>query len=156
MPTAIKKIMKEDERMAASQSHEFGPRIAEIGRSEGLGLNQRVLIFCVSSSLGSLSLVMKASIWMFRSDDNLRPDEGRIRSSIAMSEAFLNAQTRVILGVSHVVVVWDMAIKSRIMDMNGVIPLPPLTITKASCLEAKKKKKSLSRLLVQQEYTTLN
>lgn len=132
-----KKIMREDERMAASQSHEFGPRIAEIGWSERLGLNQRVLIFWVSSFIGSFSLVMKASIWIFRSDDNSRPDVGRIRSSIEMSEAFLNAQIRVILGISHVVV-WVMAIKSRIMEMNGVIPLPPLTITKESCLEARK------------------
>lgn len=113
--TTIKKMMREDERMAASQSQEFGPRIAEIGWSEGLGLNQSVLIFWVSSFLGSLSFVMNASIWIFRSDDSSRPDVGRIRSSMEMSEAFLNEQIKVILGISHNFV-WDMAIRSRIME----------------------------------------
>lgn len=133
----IMKIRVEDARIAARQSHEFGPRIAEIGWSEGLGLNQMVLILCVSSFLGSFSLVMKASIWMLRSDDNSRPDVGRIRSSMEMSEEFLNEQIKVILGIPHALV-WVMAIKSRIIDMNGVIPLPPLTITKDSYLEEDK------------------
>lgn len=105
---------------------------------KGLGLNQRVLIFWVSSFLGSLSFVMNASIWIFRSDDNSRPDVGRIRSSMEMSEAFLNEQIKVILGISHNFV-WDMAIRARLMEMNGVIPLPPLIIAKESCLEASKK-----------------
>lgn len=48
-----------------------------------------------------------------------------------MLEDFLNAQIRVMLGISHEVV-WEMAIKSRIMEMNGVIPLPPQAITKDS------------------------
>lgn len=149
-PMIIMKISVEDARMAARQSHEFGPRIAEIGWSERFGLNQMVLIFCVSSFLGSFSLVMKASIWILRSVDNWRPDVGRIRSSMAMSEAFLNAQIRVILGISHEVV-WVMAIKSRIMEMNGVIPLPPLTITKDPCLEEEEKRKPHSRYLCQKK-----
>lgn len=137
------KIKNEDARIAPSQSHEFGPRIDEMDWSERLGLNQRVLIFpAFASSPASLSRVMKASILMLMSEDSSvsRPDNGKTRSSMEISEDFLNAQMRVIFGILHVSF-WLVAIKSRITEINGVIPLPPHTITKASCLESKKKKK---------------
>jgi len=38
------KIMKEEERMAARQSQELGPRIGEMGWSETFGLKCRVLM----------------------------------------------------------------------------------------------------------------
>lgn len=145
IPIIIMKIKNEDERIAPSQSHEFGPRIDEMDWSERLGLNHRVLIFSVVASLlASFSRVMKASILMFMSEDSSvwRPDSGKTRSSMEISEEFLNAQIRVILGILHFWF-WLVAIKSRMTEINGVIPLPPLTITRASCLEHRKKMEAL-------------
>lgn len=142
IPIIIMKIKNEEERIAPSQSHEFGPRIDEMDWSERLGLNQRVLIFPLVASIpASFSRVMKASILIFMSEDSSvsRPDNGKTRSSMEISEDFLNAQIRVNFGILHVCF-WLVAIKSRITEINGVIPLPPHTITKASCLECQKRK----------------
>lgn len=82
----------------------------------------------------SFSLVTKASIFSCRleSEDGV-PDTGSNRSSIVRSEEFLNAQIRITCGVLHLYVVLAKMI-SRIIDMKGVMPLPPLTITRVSCL----------------------
>lgn len=151
IPIIIKKIKNEDERIPPSHSHEFGPRIDEMGWAERLGLNHRVLIFSVRASLlGSFSRVMKASILMFMSDDSCvwRPDNGKTRSSMEISEEFLKAQIRVILGILHFWF-WLVAIISRMTEINGVIPLPPLTITRASCLDHPQENKNNVELIYQ-------
>ena len=136
IPIIIIKMRNDDDRIPPSQSHEFGPRIAEMGWSERLGLNQSVLICSVVASLlGSFSRVMKASILMFMSEESSvwRPDNGKTRWSMDISEEFLKAQISVILGILHFWF-WLVAIISRMTEINGVMPLPPLTITRASCL----------------------
>lgn len=59
---------------------------------------------------------------------------GRRRSSRVRSEDFLNAAMRRICGVLH----FNVSVKkmrSLMIEMNGVMPLPPLTITIVSCLQ---------------------
>ncbi|KAL0763698.1 LOW QUALITY PROTEIN: hypothetical protein Bca101_079849 [Brassica carinata] len=82
-------IINEDERIPPSQSHEFGPGIAELGWSERLGSNQSVFILLVVASLlASFSRVMKASILKVMSEESWvwRPDNGKTRSSMDISE----------------------------------------------------------------------
>lgn len=101
----IMKIVNEEERMVARHSQELGPRIGEMGWSEMFGLKQRVLmIFLVRAD--SFSRVTKALIWISTREEIslVRPEMGRIRSSIERSEEFLNAQIRVNLGILQVVV----------------------------------------------------
>lgn len=61
-------------------------------------------------------------------------DMGSKRSSIVRSAEFLKAQMRSIFGILLLgCVLWKMC--SRIMEMNGVMPLPPLIITRDSRLQ---------------------
>jgi len=70
------------------------------------------------------------------------PDIGRIKSTIDRDEEFLKTQIRTTFGVLHLKVVLRY-ISSRMMDRKGVMPLPPLTITRVSCLVEKKQNLSL-------------
>lgn len=119
-----------------SQSQWFVPKMAEMGASVARGLNHMALRFIELSVFGSVSLVTYASICIWRLDMSYGVvlDNGRIRSSIVRSEEFLNAQIKVTFGSLHRKAV-DIKISSRIMDMNGVMPLPPLTMTRLSCLQ---------------------
>lgn len=112
------------------------PKMAEMGASVARGLNHMALRFIELSVFGSVSLVTYASICIWRLDMSYGVvlDIGRIRSSIVRSVEFLNAQIKVTFGSLHWKVV-DIKISSRIMDMNGVMPLPPLTMTRLSCLQ---------------------
>lgn len=59
---------------------------------------------------------------------------GSRRFSIEMSEEFLKAHMRLMVGIlGFGLVVWN--VNSRIIDINGAIPLPPLIITSDSYLK---------------------
>jgi hypothetical protein len=57
-PIKIRKMMKEDEIIAPSHSQLSGPNTAETGLSDGLGLNNIVLIEFWLSVFDSVSRVM--------------------------------------------------------------------------------------------------
>lgn len=59
---------------------------------------------------------------------------GKRRSSKARSDENLNALMRRICGVVVDFRVEVVKMRSRVMEMNGAMPLPPLTITSMSCL----------------------
>lgn len=134
IPMMIIKIMNEEERIVARQSHELGPSIVEMGWSETCGLKLRGLMMFLLR-VDSVSRVTKALIWISKNEEIsvVRPEMGKITSSMERSEEFLNAQISIILGILQVLVELKY-IRSRIMEMKGVIPLPPLTITRESCL----------------------
>jgi hypothetical protein len=67
------------------------------------------------------------------------PEIGRIKSSIDRYEVLLNEQIKTMFGVLHLNVVLRYII-SLMIEIKGVIPLPPLTITSVSCLIEKKTK----------------
>jgi hypothetical protein len=83
---------------------------------------------------------MYASICSRRSEisDGV-PEIGRIKSSIDRYEVLLNEQIRTMFGVLHLNVVLRYII-SLMIEIKGVIPLPPLTITSVSCLIEKQTK----------------
>lgn len=127
--------MKEDDMIAPSQSQLLGPKMADIGASVAWGLNHMARGVFELSVVGPFSLVTKASIFncSLEISDGL-PDIGSRRSSMVSSEDFLNAQTRITSGVLHLYVVLA-KMSSRIIEMRGAMPLPPLTITSLSCLK---------------------
>jgi len=77
---------------------------------------------------------MYASIWsrILEISDGV-PEIGRIKSSIDKHEVFLNEEVRTIFGVLHLNILLRY-ISSLMIEINGVMPLPPLTITSVSCL----------------------
>lgn len=62
---------------------------------------------------------------------------GRRRSSMVRSDEVLKALMRKMRGVGELRVVL-IEMNSLIMEMNGVMPLPPLTNTRVSCLHSNK------------------
>ncbi|CAK7348845.1 unnamed protein product [Dovyalis caffra] len=131
-------MIKEDDMIAPSQSQLFGPKIADTGASVTWGLNHMAREEAFElSTVGPFSLVTKASIFKCRLEiSSGLPDIGSRRSSMESSEEFLNAQTRITSGVLHLYAMFA-NMSSRIIDMKGVMPLPPLTITSLSCLNTK-------------------
>lgn len=130
-------MTNEDEMIAPSHSQPFGPKTGEMGASEVWGLNQMVWISLWGSLVegGSFSRVTKASSWSWRLEmGELVAEIGRRRSSIVRSAEVLKALMRTMRGVGEVRVVL-MKMSFLIMEMNGVMPLPPLTSTRVSCLQ---------------------
>ena len=62
------------------------------------------------------------------------PEIGRMTSSIVRYKEFLNEATRIRFGILHFNVAL-VKMRSLIIEMKGVMPLPPLTITRVSCLQ---------------------
>lgn len=86
------------------------------------------------TTVGDCSLVTKACIDSWSLDRSETEDEiGRRRSSIVRSTEVLkqHMSSSFGTGVFELVLRW---ISSLIMEMKGVIPLPPLTIISESCL----------------------
>lgn len=129
-------MTKEDAIIVPSQSQLLGPKMAEKGASVAWGLNHIALRPGVELSvLGSSSLVMKASICSCSLEMSQGVAEiGRMRSSMLRSSEFLNAEISITLGVLQLGVLLE-KMSSRMIDMNGVMPLPPLTITRVSHLK---------------------
>nr|GMC84663.1 hypothetical protein B296_00055892 [Ipomoea batatas] len=79
-------------------------------------------------------LVDGASICILNLENSdCAPDMGRMRSSMVRSDEFLNTLIRTTCGILDSED-WLLCISSLMMEKNGVIPLPPLTITNKSCL----------------------
>lgn len=134
----MRKMTKEDAIIIPSQSQLLGPKMAEKGASAAWGLNHMALSGFDLSVLGSFSLVTKASICSCRLEmSEMVPEIGRMRSSRVRSAEFLNAQISFTFGVLQFGVVLR-KMSSRMIDMNGVMPLPPLTITRVSKLHARR------------------
>jgi hypothetical protein len=130
-------MTNEDEIIVPSHSQLFGPRAEEICESDGSGLNHMVWMSFWSSVKGcSFSLVTYASICncIFVRICVGVPEIGSKRSSIVRSAEFLKAQMRRNRGIVCKFAFWLWKMISRIKEMKGVIPLPPLTITRDSCL----------------------
>ncbi|RRT40110.1 hypothetical protein BHM03_00054633 [Ensete ventricosum] len=134
MPISRRNATKEDDTIAANQSQPLGPSTGAMGTSEGKGLNHMVRMLFGASSVEDFSLVTKASIRSSKPErSEIFPDSGRRRSSMVRSAEVLKAQMRRTAGVGRFrVVLWWMS--SRIMEMKGVIPLPPLTSISESYL----------------------
>lgn len=121
--------------MVPSQSQLLGPRVAATGESDGLGLNHVVwMSACVGEEGCSFSRVIYASIRSCSCEVAVGvPLMGNKRSSMARSAEFLNTQiSRTCGSLQLEFVLWKVI--SRIMDIKGVMPLPPLTNTNNSCL----------------------
>jgi hypothetical protein len=130
-------MTNEDEIIAPSQSQLFGPRVGEMGESDGFGLNHMVWMSFWASATGcSFSLVTYASICNCTLVEICVgvPEIGSNRSSVVRSIEFLKAQMRRTRGIVCKFAFWLWKMISRIKEMKGVIPLPPLTITRDSCL----------------------
>lgn len=140
IPVNKRKMTKEDAIIMPSQSQLLGPKMADKGASVAWGLNHTTLRPGIELSvLGSSSLVMKASICScsleIMSELAGVAEIGRMRSSMVRSEEFLNAEIRITFGILQFMGVLLMNMSSRMIDMNGVMPLPPLTITRVSNLQ---------------------
>lgn len=134
MPKRRRNRRNEDEIIAPSHSQLLGPSVAEMGESKGLGLNHIVWRGLWASAIGcSSSLVMYASICNCIWDICGVPEMGSNKSSIARSAEFLKAQIIITRGTLKFGL-WIWKIISRIMEIKGVMPLPPDTITRHSCL----------------------
>ena len=128
--------MKDEDMIVPSHNQVFCPRIGVTVESEGWGLNHiDLMLSLLFVGDDCFSLVTYASICNCKLEKFEGVSEiGRRRSSKVRSDEFLNELMRRILGVLH----FSVSLKktsSRKMEMNGVIPLPPLTITSASCLQ---------------------
>ena len=128
-------MTNDDEIIAPSHNQLFRPRAAEIGESNGSDLNQMVWrCFSESVKVCSFSLVTQASICNCILEICVCVSEiGSKRFNMVRSAKFLNAQIRRTGGTSNSSL-WLRKMISRIMEIKGVMPLPPLTITKDSCL----------------------
>lgn len=138
IPVNKRKMTKEDAIIMPSQSQLLGPKMADKCASVAWGLNHMALRPGIELSvLGSSSLVMKASICScsLEMSEAGVAEIGRMRSSMVRSEEFLNAEIRITFGVLQFMGVLLMNMSSRMIDMNGVMPLPPLTITRVSNLK---------------------
>lgn len=126
--------MTDDEIIAPSHSQRFGPKTDDMGASVARGLNDKARMSFELSVVGCFSLVTKASICSFKLGSSVGvPEIGSKRSNMVRSEEFLNEQIRITCGVLHFVTVLAY-ISSRITEIKGVMPLPPLTITRVSYL----------------------
>lgn len=135
-PIKSKNITNDDEIISPCQSQLLGPKTAETSATLKSGLKNMVLLCLCSSSSGMVvSLVMKASIcirsWEASGDV---PESGKRRSSMESSRDVLKAHTRRSLGIFSLAMLalWR---SSLVIEMNGVMPLPPLIMTSMSCLQ---------------------
>ena len=122
----------------ARWSQPCGPKTAARGWCLGWGLNQRARMG-PSLAEDSVSLVTYASICRLSWErSETVEDNGRRRSSIVRSAEFLKAQMRWILGVVQFASAL-LKMSSRMMDIEGVIPLPPLIRTRELYLNIRRR-----------------
>ena len=111
------------------------PKFVDIGASEVFALNHIVRKGVDFSICGSNSRVTYASTCSSRFETPYEAfEDGKRRFNIVSSEEFLNALMRRMLGVLLFIVEF-MKISSRIIEIQGAMPLPPVTITSLSCLQ---------------------
>ena len=130
-----RKIINDDDVMTPSHNQLYWPKVVDIGASRVFDLNHIVCRGFGLSVGGSISRVTYASTCSSRLEYLDEAFEiGRMRFSIVSSEEFLNALMRRTRGGLHFLVEF-MKISSRIIEIQGAMPLPPVTITSLSCLQ---------------------